>query len=382
VHRPDIHGSSPSQPLQIVGSPQRLAAPQKAQHRGITANSSARPERQANRQAGSSNRRSSMRPLSLSRCRPKACKFARFRRKACYRFASRNRRHAMNATTDIQRLRHRDVRQRLDRAASCFDAADFVHGVTRDGLLERLRPMTVDAAVVVDLGAATGTAVPLLRRRFRRARVIAVDSSAAMLHAARGKRGLVSKQREVQADAGSLPFANGSVDVFFCNLMLPWLDRPDAVFAEVARVLRRDGLFAFATLGPDSLVEIREAWRSVDGGEHVRQFPDMHDVGDALVRAGLRDPVLDVDRLTVNYASSEALFRDLTAAGARNCLRQRQAGLMGRGRFRRFIDALFTEGTGCSITFELVYGHCWGDEVRRTGAEIALDAGKIPVRRQ
>jgi hypothetical protein len=60
-------------------------------------------------------------------------------------------------------LRGRDVRQRLDNAARSLDAADFVHGVTRDGLLERLRPMTVDAAVVVDLGAATGSAVPLLQ---------------------------------------------------------------------------------------------------------------------------------------------------------------------------------------------------------------------------
>ena len=288
----------------------------------------------------------------------------------------------MNANKDRQSLRRRDVRQRLDSAASSFDAADFVHGVTRDGLLERLRPMTVDAAVVVDLGAATGSAVPLLRRRFRRARVIAVDSSAAMLQAAHSKRRPLSKQREVQADAGALPFADGSVDVFFSNLMLPWLDHPNAVFAEVARVLRRDGLFAFATLGPDSLIEIRNAWRTVDGSEHVRQFPDMHDVGDALVRVGLRDPVLDVDRLTVNYAGSDALFRDLSAVGARNSLRERSPGLMGRRRFRRFIDALFAEGTGCSITFELVYGHCWGSEVRRTGAEIAVDAGKISLRRQ
>ena len=288
----------------------------------------------------------------------------------------------MNASKDIPGLRSRDVRQRLDDAASSFDAADFVHGVTRDGLLARLLPMTVEAAIVVDLGAATGGAVPLFQQRFRRARVIAVDRSAGMLRAARGKRGLFSKQREVQADAGALPFADGSVDVFFCNLMLPWLDHPDAVFAEVARVLRRDGLFAFATLGPDSLMELRHAWQTVDGGEHVRQFPDMHDVGDALLRAGLRDPVLDVDRLTVNYGGSEALLRDLSAVGARNSLRQRQPGLMGRRRFSRFSDALFAEGTGCSITFELVYGHCWGGEVRGRGAEITVDAAKIPLRRQ
>ena len=289
----------------------------------------------------------------------------------------------MNASTDTPGLRSRDVRRRFDNAAGSLDAADFVYRATREGLLARMRPMTVEAAVVVDLGAATGGAIPLLQKRFRGALVIAVDRSAAMLKAARRKRRLLSKQREVQADAAALPLANASVDVVFCNLLLPWLDRPDAVFAEVARVLRVDGLFAFAALGPDSLAEIRAAWQAVDRGEHVRQFPDMHDVGDALVRAGLRDPVLDVDRLTVDYGSSEALFRDLTAVGARNSLRLRQPGLTSPGRLQRFVDELFVSGTACSLTLELVYGHCWGGkQAPRTGAEITVDAGKIPLRRQ
>jgi malonyl-CoA O-methyltransferase len=273
----------------------------------------------------------------------------------------------MNASNHRSDLRTRDVRRRFDRAANTFDDADFAHRVTREGLLARIRPMTAKATVVVDLGAGTGSAIPLLQKRFRRARVIAVDSSAPMLQALRSKRSLLSKRHAVQADARAMPFADASVDVVFSNLMMPWLDRPDSVFAEVARVLRRDGLFAFSTLGPDSLLEVRRAWQAVDGGAHVIRFPDMHDVGDALVRAGLRDPVLDVDRLAV---------------GARNSLRQRQPGLLGRSRLQRFAETLFAEGTGCSLTLELVYGHCWGGETRRSGGEIAVDARQIPLRRQ
>ena len=288
----------------------------------------------------------------------------------------------MNPSTDTSGLRAHDVERRLDRAAGSFDQADFVHGVTRDGLLARMRPMTAEATVVLDLGAATGSAVPLLQKRFRRARVVAVDRSASMLRIARSKRGLLSKQREIQADARALPFADASIDVVFSNLMLPWLDSPDAAFTEIARVLRKDGLFAFSTLGPDSLLEIRRAWQAADEATHVKQFPDMHDVGDALVRAGLRDPVLDVDRLAVSYGSSDALFRDLTAVGARNSLRGRQPGLMGRDRLQRFVDSLFTAGTGCSLTLELVYGHCWGAGTHRSGGDVAVDASKIPFRRQ
>jgi malonyl-CoA O-methyltransferase len=288
----------------------------------------------------------------------------------------------MNATNHISELRPRDIRRHFDQAADRFHEADFVHGVTRDGLLERLRPMTIDAATVIDLGSATGTAVPLLQKRFRGARVIAVDLSAAMLRIVRSKRTLLTRRHAVQADARSLPFADASIDVVFSNLMLPWIDDLDSVFAELARVLRKDGLFVFSSLGPDSLLEVREAWQAIDEGHHVNRFADMHDVGDALVRAGLRDPVLDVDPLSVSYRDPGVLFRDLTAAGARNSLRNRQRGLMGRGRFRRFTDTLFSSGADCSLTLELVYGHCWGSGVRRGSGEIMVDAGKIPLRRQ
>jgi malonyl-CoA O-methyltransferase len=288
----------------------------------------------------------------------------------------------MNATNHISELRPRDIRRHFDQAADRFHEADFVHGVTREGLLDRLRPMTIDAATVIDLGSATGTAIPALQKRFRGARVIAVDFSAEMLRVVRRKRTLLSRRYAVQADARSLPFADTSIDVIFSNLMLPWIDDLDAVFPEIARVLRKDGLFVFSALGPDSLLEVRQAWQTVDAAEHVNRFPDMHDVGDALVRAGLRDPVLDIDRLSVSYRDAGVLLRDLTAAGARNSLRNRQRGLMGRRRFRRFTDALFAAGGDRSLTLELVYGHCWGSGVRRGGTEIAVDAGEIPLRRQ
>lgn len=288
----------------------------------------------------------------------------------------------MNTRDNESDPRPRDVRHRFDRAADLFQEADFVHRVTREGLLERMRPMTASAKTVIDLGSACGAAIPLLEKRFRGARVIAVDVSAGMLRVVRSKRTLLSKRRAVQADARALPFVDGSIDVVFSNLMLPWVGDPGEVFAEVARVLQDAGLFAFSTLGPDSLLEVRDAWRAVDDSEHVGRFRDMHDIGDALVRSGLRDPVLDVDRLSVSYRSADALFRDLAAAGARNCLRNRQPGLTGRRRFRRFVDALFPAGGARALTLELVYGHCWGTGGRRRGGDIAIDAGRIPVRRQ
>ena len=290
----------------------------------------------------------------------------------------------MNATNDNWTLRSNDVRRRFDRAAATFDSADFVHRVTRDGLVDRIAPMSVDAKTVVDLGAATGSATDALKKRFRGARIIAVDLSAEMLQKARSKRSWFSRITAVQADVTALPFADGSVDVIFSNLLLPWVDDPATAFREVARVLRENGLFAFSTLGPDSLLALRDAWRTSDDGVHVNRFLDMHDIGDALVRSGLRDPVLDVDRLSVTYERASALFRDLTASGARNSLSQRRRTLTGRRRFEAVTAALFggTNQVPLQLDFELVYGHCWGGSVPRSDSSIGISASDIPVRRR
>lgn len=285
----------------------------------------------------------------------------------------------MHAAPYKPALSARDVRRRFDRAAHQFDDFAFVHTVTRDGLLARLKPMLIDATTVLDLGCATGAALKPLAQRFRGAHVIALDVSQSMLRRAAKRRGWFARQSLLQADASRLPIADHSVDVVFCNQLLPCVADPAAVLAEVGRVLRANGLFLFAALGPDSLAELRQAWQSVDNGAHVNPFPDMHNIGDAAVGAGLRDPVLDVDRLSVTYDDSSALFRDLSGCGARNCLVDRQLSLTGKERFRRMTSALQPPGAGrpIELDLELVYGHCWGSGPRASGGEVRISVDRI-----
>lgn len=283
-----------------------------------------------------------------------------------------------------QSLNVRHLRRRFDRAARTFDSSDFVHAATRDGLFQRLEPVAVDATVVVDLGCATGSAMRTLGKRFRGARVVGVDLSRPMLELAAAKRGWFSRSLLVQADAHALPFADHTVDVVFSNLLLPCVSDPAPLAVEVARVLRDGGVFAFASLGPDSLSELRAAWDGIDEFERVHRFPDMHDVGDALVHAGLRDPVLDVDRLAISYDSVERLFSDLTSVGARNSLAARRRGLSGRdalATMRQCVEGLRNDGE-IRLELELVFGHCWGAGSVARGRDARIDPGSIRVRRR
>jgi len=279
-------------------------------------------------------------------------------------------------------LDQKQIRRRFERAASSFDDADFVHAVTREGLMTRLAPLLVDAKTVVDLGAATGATSRSLEKRFKGAKLVSVDIAIEMLKRGRARKTWLAKTAFAQARAQQLPFADASVDVVFSNLLLPWIDDPTPVFSEVARVLRKGGLFAFATLGPDSLQEISRAWAAVDTAAHVNRFFDMHILGDGLVNAGLRDPVLDVDRLAVKYSSSANIFRDLTSVGGRNALRGRAPGLTGRQSFDRMTAALNGAAVDGKIALdlELVYGHCWGAGPKNDPANYRIDASQIPVR--
>ena len=285
----------------------------------------------------------------------------------------------MNSRSNNSALNSNDVRRRFDRAADRFDTVDFVHAATRSGLFARLQPMTIEASTIIDLGSATGSGSRLLERRFRRAHVIATDLSHNMLLRSRKNQPWFSRRTSVQANATALPFAEQSIDLVFANLLLPWMSDPALLFSEVSRVLRKDGLFLFSTLGPDSLSELRSAWAGVDTAAHINHFLDMHNIGDLAVQAGLRDPVVDVDRLSVTYSDTAALFRDLTDMGARNCLQDRERSLGGGARFRAMTKALDAQKMNNLLSFdlELVYGHCWGPGQQSADGEYHFAAERI-----
>lgn len=280
-------------------------------------------------------------------------------------------------------LRAQDVLRRFDQAAPSFDQFDFVHAVTRDGLFARLEPMLVAAKTIVDLGCATGTATEMLAKQFRGAKVMGIDRSQAMLREAEKKKSWRTRFSVLEADAAALPLEDQSVDLVFCNQLLPWVDDVPAVFAEVNRVLRKNGLFMFSSLGPDSFAELRQAWQAVDQDAHVQHFADMHNIGDAAVRAGLSDPVLDVDRLRVSYQDPAALFRDLTGSGARNCLAERRRSMTGKNCFAAMREALQNTPPDPTIKLdlELVFGHCWGSGPRARDGEVRIDPQRISRRR-
>ena len=254
-----------------------------------------------------------------------------------------------------------DVARSFGRAARSYDAAAVLQTRVRDELLSRLDMVRLEPTLVVDLGCGTGVAAAVLRRRYRRSLVLSVDLSLAMLREGARRRRPWRRFAGVCADAARLPLADGSTDLVFSNLMLQWCTDPETVFRECARTLRPGGLLTFASFGPDTLRELRAAWAAADGYTHVNRFIDMHDLGDALLRAGLAEPVMDAERYTLTYPDVRALMRDLKAIGAHNVNAGRPRGLMGRRAIERMAAAyeLRRREGRLPATYEVVYGQAW-----------------------
>ncbi|HEV7610034.1 MAG TPA: malonyl-ACP O-methyltransferase BioC [Steroidobacteraceae bacterium] len=284
-------------------------------------------------------------------------------------------------------LDRRAVAQAFDRASASYDAAAALQVRVRDELLERLAELKAAPLRILDLGAGTGHASRALKRRYPKSLVIAADIAAGMLARAKSQSRWLRRFERVRADAYSLPFRDGCFDLVFSSLMLQWCDDLDAVFSEAARVLKPGGMLLFSTFGPGTLAELREAWGASDApGNHVNHFFDPHALGSALMHAGLSEPVLDVDRVVIDYPDVLTLMRELKAIGAHNVTRGRARGLTGRKRLAAMTRAYETKRRGGQLpaTYEVIHAICWGAERRAQGfpGEALISPGSIRRRGQ
>ncbi len=259
-------------------------------------------------------------------------------------------------------LDRQQVRHNFGRAAVSYEKHDVLQQEVQSALIERLDFYTKNPERVIDVGAGTGRGSALLKKRYAKADVIAVDLALPMLRAAKQHSGWLKSFQRVCAEATALPLPDHSVDVLHSNLCFQWIDDLQALFNECARVLKPGGLLAFSTFGPDTLKELRASWAQADQQPHVSRFLDMHDVGDAMLAAGLRDPVLDVHRYTLTYSEPRKLLEELQGLGATNADQTRERGLTGKARYRRMLAAYETMRIDGRIpaTWEVVTAHAWG----------------------
>ena len=252
-------------------------------------------------------------------------------------------------------------------AATTYDEAAALAREVGTRMAARLDLVKIVPRRVADIGCATGDGIRELQRRYPKALPLAIDYALPMLRAARQRTSLLQRlagrgPRPVNADVRALPLAANSLGLVWSNLMLHWLDDPLPALRELHRVLEVGGLLSFATLGPDTLKELRSTAAIVGADDTAKRFLDMHDLGDMLVAAGFGDPVMDMEIITLTYATPRAFLADQRHLGVRDAL----LGYQPWRDWRRLFDAWPRDaGRRLPATFEIVYGHAWKPEPRQ-----------------
>lgn len=155
-------------------------------------------------------------------------------------------------------------------------------------ILERL-PLAGDERVL-DAGCGTGRVTEALRDRLPAGRVIALDASPSMLAEARRRLG-DDRVEYLLADLGRRGLPIGEpVDAVFSNATFHWITDHEALFANLAAVLRPGGRLVAQCGGAGNIASVLEAARHVGHpGPDPFHFAGADDTRRRLESAGFVD---------------------------------------------------------------------------------------------
>ena len=268
---------------------------------------------------------------------------------------------------------HQYIRDRFEQIAGRYEQHAALEQEVCTRLLERTVFNLSSPLQILDLGCGTGTGSAQLKRTFRKAQVVGMDTSLAMLSQVRRKSSMLRPLKAVCGDIGALPFAARSADMVFSNLASYWCPEPMAMFAEFRRVMRPDGMLLFSTFGPATMNELGEAWAGVDEEVELPVFPDLLEIGNALVAAGFREPVMDREMITLNYPQLDALFDELEATGTSLLVHGWERWKTARMELKQAYAPMLIDGK-YPLSFEVVYGTAFGP---RDGQPMKTPGGDV-----
>jgi NADH dehydrogenase [ubiquinone] 1 alpha subcomplex assembly factor 5 len=127
-----------------------------------------------------------------------------------------------------------------------------------------------------------------------------------------------------RVDLEALPFAPASFDLVASSLAFHWINDLPGTLLQLRQILKPDGLLLVNLFAGETLEALRiallEAESEIENGAspRVSPFADPRDLAGLLQRAGFALPVVDSDRLIVDYPDAWKLMHDLRAMGETN----------------------------------------------------------------
>lgn len=266
-------------------------------------------------------------------------------------------------------LDKKKIAKSFSRAAQKYDSVAEIQRRIGYRLIELWadKPKQTSEGPILDLGCGTGYFTGLLHDKLQLQSgcdennnqmsssessgsnyqdVIGLDLAEGMLSYARD-RWLDDKENSdgkaplqwLAADAEALPLTQASISLLYSSLAIQWCQKTGKLFSEIKRVLKPGSMALIATLGPETLDELRQSWAEVDDSPHVNEFTPKGEILSAINAAGFSNVEIVEESIELEFASVKELNYELKTLGAHNMNAGQAGGLLSRKKLKILLSA-------------------------------------------
>ncbi len=249
------------------------------------------------------------------------------------------------------------IRKSFDNSSDLYDENSLIQQEVANRLIDRLKYLKFKPLNILDIGSGTGYLAKKLQLFFPEAKLFCLDLSENMSVVCKSKN---KDMYVICGDAEFMPLINSSFDLVISSFTFHWCKNIKKIFSDVRNILKENGIFIFSTVGPDTLIELKNTFKKIDNHQHVNNFSDMHTFGDLLLSVNFSDPVMDVDRITVKYKTLNELLKSLKNTGS-NIVMTDERKFLGHGIISK-IRGLYQQNIGNNVfpaTYEIIYAIAW-----------------------
>jgi malonyl-CoA O-methyltransferase len=228
------------------------------------------------------------------------------------------------------RYEKKKIAQSFSKAAASYDESAKLQFDVAEQLASKVEKVS---GSLLDLGCGTAAmAEPLSQLA---ASYIGADLAEGMLCYAKEKYRSTANKHWLATDMQQLALADQSQSAIFSSLAVQWSEDFKELLAECYRVLKPGATMYLATLGPNTLYELRQSFSELDAANHVNRFLSEQALTEASEQSGLKLESFVSEQRVLAYDSVKALMLDLKHIGAQQVLQAnpQKKGLMGKQRF-------------------------------------------------
>jgi malonyl-CoA O-methyltransferase len=212
----------------------------------------------------------------------------------------------------LQTINHK-IQRGFSKSAKTYDLFSSLHREIADKLFAQVAREHAPSALL-DVGCGTGYLTARLKDHFPQSKIIGLDFAKGMLEVAR------SKQEDIiwiLADGNHLPFSSGCFDIVISNLAYQWAQDLSRAFSQAKRVLIPNGVLACTLFGYNTCEELFQCLDEASGRKlQFVRLPDQLKIREALIAGGFRNPIVDCERIKIEFKDIYELMAWFKVIGA------------------------------------------------------------------